>query len=136
MTRIYRVFLGASLALTTGVITGCVERTVRIDTRPQNATVVLNDEEVGASPVKVAFLWYGDYDLVIRKDGYETLKTNFRVEPPWWQVPPFDLFSEAFYPGMLTDEHILPAYELREQEVPPVEEMVDRAERLREATLP
>jgi hypothetical protein len=115
---------------------GCVERTVRIDTRPQGALVILNDEEVGASPVKVSFLWYGDYDLVLRKEGYETRSTSFQLDAPWWQYPPVDFLAEAMWPGMITDDHVLPPFELREQRTPSTEEMVDRATQLREATLP
>jgi hypothetical protein len=130
---------GLRFGLIAGVLlsaAGCVERTVRIDTRPQGALVILNDEEVGASPVKVSFLWYGDYDLVVRKEGYETLSTHFQLDPPWWQYPPIDLVTEALWPGMLTDDHVLAPFELREQQTPATEEMVDRATQLREATLP
>jgi len=33
------------------VLTGCVERKLTINTEPQGALVVLNDEEIGQSPV-------------------------------------------------------------------------------------
>src|SRR5205809_7433298 len=84
---------------------GCVERTMKITTNPPGARVFLNDEEIGVSPVKTAFLWYGDYDIVIRKAGYKTLRTNYRIDPPWHQIPPIDLFTECFLPGTIKDEH-------------------------------
>ena len=72
------------LAVTLATLTGCVERTMKITTRPPGAVVIVNDEEVGISPVTFAFTWYGDYDLMFRKEGYQTLKTHHRVRAPWW----------------------------------------------------
>jgi hypothetical protein len=40
------------------------------------------------------FTWYGTYDVVLRKEGYETLKTEGQVIAPWWQWVPIDLFAE------------------------------------------
>ncbi len=38
--------------------------------------------------------WYGKYDVAVRKEGYETLKTERWVVAPWWQWPPIDLVAE------------------------------------------
>src|ERR1051326_773674 len=46
------------------LLPGCVERTMKIPSRPAGAIVYVNDEEVGKTPVKLSFTWYGDYDLV------------------------------------------------------------------------
>ncbi|MCP4263659.1 MAG: PEGA domain-containing protein, partial [Planctomycetes bacterium] len=43
------------------LLSGCVERKLTINTEPQGALVILNDEEIGTSPVTVSFEWYGDY---------------------------------------------------------------------------
>jgi hypothetical protein len=110
---------------------GCVERTMKIQTRPPGALVIVNDEEVGVSPVKFSFLWYGDYDIILRKQGYQTLKTNHRVNPPWYQVPPFDLIAETMIIGTLHDDHVLPPFTLQETETPTAREVVERAEELR-----
>lgn len=117
------------------VAAGCVERTMKITTQPPGATVVVNDEEVGLSPVKFSFMWHGDYDIVIRKEGYETLKTHFRVNPPWYELPPFDLFAEHFVPGTIHDDHVLPEYELTKAEAPAIGDVVKRATELRDRTL-
>jgi hypothetical protein len=114
---------------------GCVERTMKIRTDPAGALVSINDEEVGPSPVKVAFLWYGDYDLVFRKTGYETLKTHHRVEPPWWQFPPFDIVAESLLPGLIRDEQQLPVFALQPASRPATEDVVKRATELRDQTL-
>ena len=82
---------------------GCVRRTVTINTDPQEARVILNDEEVGTSPVSVDFTWYGDYDVTIRKEGYETLHTHHRLDAPWYQLPVIDFFAEALVPFTVHD---------------------------------
>ena len=56
------------------LLSGCVERQLTIKTIPAGALVTLNDEEIGPSPVTTSFNWYGDYNVRISKDGYETLK--------------------------------------------------------------
>ena len=76
--------------------TGCVRRSMSIQTDPPGALVYLNGEEAGRTPLQRDFLWYGTYDVVIRKEGAETLRTRQRVIAPWWQWPPFDLFAELF----------------------------------------
>ena len=74
---------------------GCVQRIISIDSNPPGALVTLNDLEVGRTPMTKEFLWYGDYDVVLRLHGYETLKTHAPVPAPWWQFIPLDLFTEV-----------------------------------------
>src|SRR5690606_14288399 len=68
--------------------------------------VYLNDQEVGRTPLVRDFLWYGNYDVQVRHEGYETLDTHAQVTAPWWQWPPFDLFAELM-PFRPTDERRL-----------------------------
>jgi hypothetical protein len=124
----------AALALLL-VLSGCVERIMKIESDPQGARVFVNDEEVGVTPVRLSFLWYGDYDVMLRKDGYETLKTGYRIDAPWYQYPPIDLVAECLIPGTIQDVHVLPTYQLEPAAVPPVSEVVERAVRLRSRAL-
>lgn len=110
---------------------GCVERTIKIQTDPPGAIAVVNDEELGVTPVKFSFLWYGEYDLILRKAGYRTLKTHFRVDAPWYQLPPFDLVAETMIPGTVHDDRVLPTYELLAAAPPDPNELVERAVELR-----
>jgi hypothetical protein len=75
---------------------GCAQRTLIITSEPSGALVYLLGEEVGRTPMKYDFMWYSDYDVVLRKEGYETLKTNRKLKAPLSQTPPFDLFGELF----------------------------------------
>ncbi|MGH7176097.1 MAG: PEGA domain-containing protein [Tepidisphaeraceae bacterium] len=74
---------------------GCVERTMTINTHPQGAIVYLNNQEFGRTPVTRDFTWYGNYDVEIRKDGYETLKAHASVIAPVWGWPPIDIVAEV-----------------------------------------
>ncbi|MDD5326403.1 MAG: PEGA domain-containing protein [Phycisphaerae bacterium] len=86
-------------------LTGCVERKLTINTEPQGAIVVLNDEEVGTSPVTVSFEWYGDYNVRITKEGFETLKTHRMLKGPWYDKMPFDFFAQLVNPMRIVDSY-------------------------------
>jgi hypothetical protein len=73
---------------------GCVERTLVIDSNPPGALVYLNDQEFGRTPIRRDFNLYGNYDTVVRADGYETLKTTTPVNPPLYQWIPIDILAE------------------------------------------
>jgi hypothetical protein len=72
---------------------GCVEPTLSIDSNPPGALVYLNDQEVGRTPLERDFNWYGDYDIQIRQDGYQTLQTHQMLAAPAWNWVPFDLIA-------------------------------------------
>ena len=118
------------LAVVSTLLGGCVRRTLNVTSDPPGALVYLNDQEVGRTPVQRDFTWYGTYDVAVRKDGYDTLKTKGRVIAPWWQWPPFDLVAELL-PLRLHDEKSL-HYTLNASGVAPSEdEMLGRAEEMR-----
>jgi hypothetical protein len=123
------------LVIVAGGLAGCVERTARIETDPPGALVTVNDEEVGVSPVRFSFQWYGDYDIIIRKQGYETLKTSYRIDAPWYQWPPFDIVAEAMVPAKIHDAHQLPTFVLKPAEPRLAAEVVEEAEGLRQRAL-
>ena len=111
---------------------GCVERTLTVTSEPSGALVELNGEEFGRTPVTRDFVYYGQYDVTLRKEGYETLEAEPWVVAPWWQWPPFDFFAELM-PFRPRDRRGL-AFELAptgEAEVSP-EALIGRAESARE----
>ena len=115
------------------ILGGCVERKLTINTQPQGALVVLNDEEIGASPVTVSFEWYGDYDVRISKEGYETLKTHRNLKAPWYDNFPFDFFA-WLNPERIVDEYEW-TFELSPKKVISREELIQNAEQLKKTTL-
>ena len=112
------------------LLTGCVERKLTINTEPQGALVVLNDEEIGQSPVTVPFNWYGDYWVRINKQGYETLNTHRELKGPWYDKFPFDFFAQ-----IISSERIVDSYEwtfkLEPKKQINREELIKKAEELK-----
>lgn len=110
---------------------GCVDRTVKINSEPPGALVYLNDQEIGRSPIKVNFTWYGDYDIIIRQKGYKTLQTNKRIDAPWYQWPGIDLVTECLIPMTIHDDRDLGTFTLEKIEKPTKEQLIHNAEEMR-----
>src|SRR5689334_506012 len=91
------VLLVVCAILLFGGMTGCVRRTLTVTSDPPGALLYLNGVEVGRTPIERDFIFYGTYDVALRKEGYETLKTKGKVIAPWWQWVPID-FPAEFLP--------------------------------------
>lgn len=106
-----------------------------ITTEPRQALIYLNDQEIGRTNVSTDFLWYGDYDVIIRKEGYQTLHTHWEVEAPWYQWIPLDFFFEVLWPGWLHDHHEA-HFVLEPWEKPDTQALLERAAELRREAKP
>jgi hypothetical protein len=115
--------------IATLLLTGCVEHQLTINTEPQGAIVSLNDEEIGTSPVTVSFEWYGDYNVRIIKESYETLNTHRNLKAPLHDKFPFDFFA------MLSPKRTVDSYQwsfkLGEKKQISREELIQNAEELK-----
>ena len=118
------------MALATAVLAGCVERKLTINTEPQGAKVILNDQEIGVSPVTVPFNWYGDYWVRISKDGYEALDTHRELKAPLHDHPPLDFFAQILYPGRIVDAYEW-TFDLAAKEYPTREQLIESGDSLR-----
>jgi hypothetical protein len=129
--------LGASLCLVAWLAScgACVRRTMTITTEPRQALIYLNDQEIGRTNVSTDFLWYGDYDVIIRKEGYQTLHTHWEVEAPWYQWIPLDFFFEVLWPSWLHDHHEA-HFVLEPLEKPDTQALLERAAELRREAKP
>ena len=125
-TRIAIFVLAAGLG-------GCLERDITITTEPPGALVRLNDVEVGRTPVTVPFTWYGDYDVVVRLDGYKTILTHAGIYAPFWEYPPIDLVAEI-QPWTIRDNRYLD-YKMEKMVYPPDEELKKRAAEMQKENL-
>jgi hypothetical protein len=114
---------------------GCVRRSITIESDPPGALVYLNSQEVGRTPMTRDFTWYGRYDLQLRMEGYETLKTTANVRPPLWQIPPVDLVAELWPFGLHDRQRF--TYELEPLPAGPADPQAvfERAQQMREAAL-
>jgi len=107
---------------------GCVLREMTITSDPPGALVLVSDEEKGRTPVTFEFVWYGDYDIILRLEGYETLKTAAPINPPLYEIPPLDLLSELA-PWTYRDRRFL-HYTLTPRQVLSPEKLIEQAKQL------
>jgi len=127
MNKYTRVTLAAICFL---CICGCVERLITITTQPPGARVWLNDQEIGASPVTVPFTWYGQYDVAVRKEGFQTIKTMREPNVPVYQWPVLDFFTECILPFEFVDSHHW-HFDLSQEEQADPNALAERASNLR-----
>ena len=120
----------AMLAIALPVLAGCVEKTIKITSQPTGAVVYLNDEEVGRTPTEVRFTFYGDYGVILRKEGYQALQTHKQINAPWYQLPPIDIIADLLIPTTIYNRHDW-NFELQPQQLPAKEELLERAEEFR-----
>lgn len=126
-TLFTQIVFGLSVTL---LLSGCVERRLTINTEPEGALVVLNDEEIGISPVTTSFEWYGDYNIRVSKEGFETLDTHRELKGPWYDHFPFDFFT------LLNPKRTVDSYQWSFELAPKVqytpEELIDAAKQLKD----
>lgn len=87
------------------VVSGCVERRLYLRSDPPGANVTVNGKDIGMTPVKMPFITYGDYDIVMSAPDHQRLQKVVSVEPPWWETIFLDFFIENVCPWTVTDEH-------------------------------
>jgi hypothetical protein len=113
-------------------ISGCIERKLTITTEPSGALVLLNDEEIGTSPVTVGFEWYGDYNVRLSKQNFQTLVTHRKLAQPMRDKFPLDLFDDMFKTRI--DEYSW-NFKLEPLVQPTKEELIEKAMNLRKEAL-
>lgn len=119
--------LGTTLGL---LASGCVERRYTIRTDPPGALVSVNGQELGTSPVSKSFVYYGDRDIRVSKDGFRTERIIQPVRAPWWDNYLTEFFTENLVPITLRDEREY-IYKLVPEEAPSADDLLRRAEGLR-----
>ena len=75
-----------------------------IRTEPPGASVYVNDELKGISPVTYDFSFYGWQRVTLRKEGFERLDERRLLNAPIYLWIPLDLFMELM-PFPVTDAH-------------------------------
>ncbi len=90
-----RFLIASLLAAMCLPATGCVRRTLRIDSTPQGALVWVNHREVGRTPLEIDFTYYGNYDVELSLDGHEPMITDADADPPAWDVIGLDFLFEV-----------------------------------------
>lgn len=113
-----------------GGLTGCVERRYTIRTDPPGATVIINGEEIGHTPVSRSFVFYGYRDVDLILEGYQTQHLVQPIKAPWWDNLATEFVTENLLPFTLRDEREY-VYKLAPAVNPPITDLVGRGEELR-----
>ncbi len=128
------VWLFATLVIS-GAVAGCVERRFVITTEPSGAIVY--DEKglpMGAAPTDRAFIYYGEYQFSLVRDGYETLVVREKVRAPFYEWFLLDFVSENLLPFTLRDIRRF-NYQLQPKQVVDPETVLGKATMLRQRGL-
>ncbi len=110
------------------VFSGCVLRTLTINSEPSGATVYVDNNPVGETPVTIPFTYYGTRKIALEKtdaDGkliYERKIVYEKLSAPIYQIFPLDFFSEIVLPVDIKDEHFF-TYRLDPLNQPPTAEI-------------
>jgi hypothetical protein len=125
-----RQALVLGLAVGLCALAGCVERRYTIRSNPPGALAIVNGEEVGPTPVSRSFTYYGDREITLMADGYDTFTTIQPINAPLWDNYVTEFFTENLIPYTFRDERDY-CYQLTPATVPEKNDLLGRAEALR-----
>jgi hypothetical protein len=131
-----RIFLiGAALAALSQA--GCVERLLAIQSDPPGAAAYLDGEKVGTTPCEVPYTWYGTRLLVLELRGFNLVRQEVVLNPPWWQMVPIDFVFDVLIPMTVRDRMSV-SYTLDPAPASPeeVDTVLQRADELRKRSVP
>ena len=122
----------ATLLLLPGLslIGGCVERRYTVRSDPPAELVIVNGEALGPSPASHSFYFYGDREITLVRDGYETKTVIQPINAPWYDNYLTEFFTENLVPWTIRDEREF-TYQLTPARSPTEEALSSRAEALR-----
>ena len=78
-----------------------------VRSNPPGASVYVDKQLIGVTPTASFFTYYGTREIEVVADGFRTEKVLRTISPPWYQIPPFDFFSETVWPWEVRDERIV-----------------------------
>ena len=95
------------LLYATALMTGCSSRRLVVRTQPEGAFVTVDGHPVGYSPVAVNYVYGGSRDILIEKDGQESIREKVDLSDPWYLRPPISFFTENFSPREIRHQPVL-----------------------------
>ena len=99
-------------------------------TQPEGAAVSLDGIPVGHTPLATAYTYGGSRDILIEKDGYETVRQKVDLSNPPYLVPPVSFFTEHFSPVEIRHQPVLD-FQLQPKQRVNSEVLLQRANTLR-----
>ncbi|HEY5310893.1 MAG TPA: hypothetical protein VIK18_00190, partial [Pirellulales bacterium] len=85
------------------------------------------------TPVSTDYIYYGTRRIRLIKDGYATLDIKQWIPPPWYEIFPLEFVSENLVPAEIRDHRVL-EFQLVPQMIVPTEQLLGRAENLRQGS--
>lgn len=129
---------GLVLAVGATLLAGCAaKRELVILSEPPGAQVRLDNQIVGWTPYTTTFEAYGTRRVTLYLEGFRSQSLLVDLNPPWYGVFPFDVFSEVLVPVGWQDRHVVEMRldpEVGEVSAPDLERVLRQAETLRMAT--
>lgn len=107
-----------------------MKRKIIVRSQPEGGLVTIDRQPIGHTPVAVPVTYYGTREIQIEKDGYETQKVKHRFRAPWFQIPPFDLITDNFWPREINDDRVID-FQMTPQNTVDENFLLDRANQLR-----
>jgi len=88
-----------ALALALAVATGCrAQRVLQVTSDPPGASVRLDGEALGVTPLRHEFQYYGIRRITLRLEGYCTHSERIELRGPWYARFPLDIVTEVLVP--------------------------------------
>jgi len=116
------------------LLPGCVRRRLMVRSNPPGAMVYVDNQPIGSTPCATDFVYYGTREIRLVKPGYETLTVSQPIPTPWYEIPPLDFVSENVIPRKIQDYRTI-SFNMIPQVIVPTEQLLSRAEQLRQSTL-
>ncbi len=95
------------LALIVVATSGCVRREMLITSKPEGASVLVNQTWKGETPFRLRFKHYGTYDIRLEAPGYYPLHVKEPVRAPAYERMGVDFVSEVLVPARIEDKREL-----------------------------
>ena len=105
-----------------------------VRSNPPGAMVYVDNQAIGTTPCATDFVYYGTREIRLVKPGYETLTVSQPIPAPWYEIPPLDFISENLVPRKIQDYRTV-SFNMASQVIVPTEQLISRAEQLRQNTL-
>lgn len=115
------------LAALLAIGAGCIERTMRINSEPPGATVYVDGEESGKTPLDLPFTHYGTREVLLQIDGYASDRDNVELRAPVYAWFPIDFVTDVLCPITIHDVKTF-SYSLDPITKPNMTEFRDRGE--------
>ncbi len=115
------------------LVPGCVRRRLMVRSNPPGAMVYVDNQLIGTTPCATDFIYYGTREIRLVKPGFETLTVSQPIPTPWYEIPPLDFVSENLCPKKIQDFRTV-SYNMVPQVIVPTEQLLGRAEELRQST--